>query len=45
MDVKMTFLNRDLKDELYMLLEGFKENSQKVYKLKKSINGLKPASC
>lgn len=42
MDMKTTFLNGDLEKNVYMLqFESFKENSQRVCKLKKSIYGLK----
>lgn len=47
MDVKTAFLNRDLKEEVYMEQpEGFlmQENKRLVCKLKKSIYGLKQAS-
>jgi hypothetical protein len=45
MDVKTTFLNGDLEEEVYMKQpEGFDDNSYKVCKLKKSIYGLKQAS-
>lgn len=47
MDVKTTFLNRDLEEEIYMAQpEGFVANGeeQRVCKLKKSIYGLKQAS-
>ena len=47
MDVKMTFLNDNLEDEVYMKqLEGFspREGEHLVCKLKKSIYGLKQAS-
>ena len=44
-DVKTTFLNRDLEEEVYMKLpEGFDDNRQKACKLRKSIYGLKQAS-
>jgi hypothetical protein len=47
MDVKTTFLNRDIEDEVYMKqLESFDDNTQKACKLNKSIYGLKKqASC
>jgi hypothetical protein len=46
MDVKTSFLNGDLEEEVYMKqLEGFDDNSQKACKLRKSIYGLKQASC
>jgi hypothetical protein len=45
MDVKTTFLNGDLEEEVYMKQpEGFDDNSQKACKLRKSIYGLKQAS-
>jgi len=47
MDVKMTFLNRDLEEEVYMKQsERFisNENDHMVCKLKKSIYGLKQVS-
>ena len=47
MDVKTTFLNGDLSEEVYMLQsEGFKENGKEsmVCRLKRSIYGLKKAS-
>ncbi|WJZ97236.1 hypothetical protein VitviT2T_015857 [Vitis vinifera] len=47
MDVKTTFLNGHLKETIYMVeLEGFvvKDQEQKVYKLQRSIYGLKQAS-
>ena len=46
MDVKTTFLNDDLEEEIYMTEpEGFKIIGQenKVHKLKKSLYGLKQA--
>jgi hypothetical protein len=40
-DAKTTFLNGDLKDEVYMKQsKGFINNSQKACKLKNSIYGL-----
>lgn len=48
MDVKTSFLNGDLEDYVYMdqpigfLFEG---NEHMVYKLKKSLYGLKQVSC
>lgn len=44
MDVKSAFLNGDLKEEIYMSQPpGFIENSNLVYKFKKSIYSLKQA--
>ncbi|GJX69341.1 retrovirus-related pol polyprotein from transposon TNT 1-94 [Tanacetum coccineum] len=46
MDVKMAFLNGDLKEEVYVSpQEGFvdQDNSSHVYKLKKALYGLKQA--
>jgi hypothetical protein len=44
-NVKTIFLNGDLEKEVYMKQpEGFDDNSQKAYKLRKSIYGLKQAS-
>jgi hypothetical protein len=41
MDVKKTFLNEDLKDEVYMIQhKGFINNSQNACELKNSIYGL-----
>ncbi|RVW75628.1 Retrovirus-related Pol polyprotein from transposon TNT 1-94 [Vitis vinifera] len=48
MEVKTTFLNGDLSEEVYMSqLEGFKENGKEnmVCRLKMSIYGLKQTSC
>ena len=48
MDVKTTFLNGDLEDEVYMKQpEGFssREGENLVCKLEKSIYGLKQAPC
>ena len=48
MDVKMTFFNSDLKEEVYMKQpEGFSSSDGEhlVCKFKKSIYGLKQASC
>ena len=48
MDVKTAFLNGDLSKEVYMSQpEGFKENEKEnmVCRLKRSIYGLKQASC
>jgi hypothetical protein len=45
MDVKTTFLNGDLEEEVYMKQpEGFDDNTQKACKLNKYIYGLKQAS-
>jgi hypothetical protein len=45
MDVKTTFINGDLEEEVYMKQpKGFDDNSQKACKLRKSIYGLKQAS-
>jgi len=47
MDVKTTFLNGNLEEDMYMIQpEGFVDpnNARKIYKLKKSIYGLKQAS-
>jgi len=47
MDVKTTFLNGNLEEDVYMTqLEGFVDsnNAGKICKLKKSIYGLKQAS-
>src|SRR3954447_23823612 len=47
MDVKTSFLNGNLEDDMYMIQpEGFvdPENASKVCKLQKSIYGLKQAS-
>ena len=44
MDVKTTFLNEELEEEIYMVqLENFvsKGQERKFYKLKRSIYGLK----
>ncbi|MDW3502807.1 hypothetical protein NQ272_26985, partial [Escherichia coli] len=46
MDIKSTFLNRELKEEVYVeQLEGFDltEGKDLVYKLKKELYGLKQA--
>nr|GEZ32440.1 retrovirus-related Pol polyprotein from transposon TNT 1-94 [Tanacetum cinerariifolium] len=48
MDVKTTFLNGELKEEVYIPQpEGFvdHDNPSHVYKLKKALYGLKQASC
>jgi hypothetical protein len=48
MDVKMTFLNGDLEEEVYMKqTEGFpsSDGEQLVYKRKKSLYSLKQACC
>jgi hypothetical protein len=47
MDVKMTFLNGNLTEDVYMTqLEGFVDlkNARKICKLQMSIYGLKQAS-
>lgn len=45
MDVKTTFLNGDLLEDIYMLQpDGFVKDEKKVCKLQKSIYGLKQAS-
>jgi hypothetical protein len=45
MNMKATFLNGDLEEEVYMKQpEGFDDNNQKACKLRKSIYGLKQAS-
>ena len=46
MDIKITFLNVELEEEMYMIQpEGFISiDESKVYKLKRSIYGLKQAS-
>jgi hypothetical protein len=47
MDVKITFLNGNLEEDVYMMQpEGFVDatNAEKVCKLQKSIYGLKQAS-
>nr|GEY53715.1 retrovirus-related Pol polyprotein from transposon TNT 1-94 [Tanacetum cinerariifolium] len=46
MDVKMTFLNGPLKEEVYVIQpDGFVEldHSEKVYQLRKALYGLKQA--
>ena len=44
-DVKTTFLNEDLKDEVYIRQpKGFDDNSQKSCKLRKSMYGLRQVS-
>ncbi|GJV28828.1 retrovirus-related pol polyprotein from transposon TNT 1-94 [Tanacetum coccineum] len=48
MDVKMEFLNRELKEEVYVSqTKGFvdQDNPSHVYKLKKALYGLKQAPC
>ncbi|GJR15575.1 retrovirus-related pol polyprotein from transposon TNT 1-94 [Tanacetum coccineum] len=48
MDIKMAFLNGELKEEVYISqLEGFvnQDNPSHVYKLKKALYGLKQALC
>jgi hypothetical protein len=45
MDVKTTFLNKDLEEKVYMTqYKCFDDNSEKACKLSKSIYGLKHAS-
>jgi len=47
MDVKTTFLNKNLEEDVYMIQpKGFVDpnNARKIYKLKKFIYGLKQAS-
>ena len=47
MDVKMVFLNGNLSEDVYMIQpEGFVDptNARKIFKLRKSIYGLKQAS-
>ena len=47
MDVKMAFLNDHLEEDIYMMQpDGFvaKNHEQRVFKLQKSIYGLKQAS-
>jgi hypothetical protein len=47
MDVKTTFLNENLEEDIYMIQpKGFVDpnNVGKIYKLKKSIYGLKQSS-
>ena len=47
MDVKIVFLNRNLEEEVYMIQpEGYtsKEFPEKVFRLQRSIYGLKQAS-
>ncbi|GMP77212.1 hypothetical protein CsSME_00033565 [Camellia sinensis var. sinensis] len=47
LDVKTTFLNGELKEKIYMMQpDGFQiqDNEDKVYKLKKSLYGLKQSS-
>ena len=46
MNIKTTFLNGELEEEVYMIqLEGFTSTDElKVYELKRSIYGLKQAS-
>jgi hypothetical protein len=48
MDVKSSFLNGDLKEEVYMEQPGgfqLSDNPEFVYKLKKSLYGLKQDPC
>jgi hypothetical protein len=47
LDVKITFLNGELKEDIYMIQpEGFEqdEHEENVYKLKRSLYGLKQSS-
>lgn len=45
LDVKITFLNRDLDEVVYMIqLEGFSDGGHKICKLKNSLYRLKQAS-
>lgn len=45
MDVKSAFLHGDLKEEMYMVQpQGYIQNSSLLWRLKKSLYGLKQAS-
>ena len=46
MDVKLVFLNGDLKEEFYVeQLLGFQKEKNMAYRLKKVLYGLKQAPC